>query len=581
MTEPADSLLPQSQSASSDSLIRKLEQLTPAQRRQLRQKLGQRSLNGNDLIAKVLSALGITHVYGISGVPVHQLLGQCARAGIRVVCGRHQQGATLMAASHNYAAGKLVAAVIVSSGPAITNTTTGVLVAWDNAWPLLVIGGGRGDGPPGMFQALDTQPIFTPITKAVFHLCSAQEIISTLSRAADLAISDRPGPVYIELDQSVLTQTASLTADLSPPRPSFPSFEPTAIAQAAALLQQAERPLLVFGKGVRWSEPYVELAQLTGLGIPFVASPMGQGYLPDDDSANVTPAGSLALSTADVVLSVGARWNWTFRFGAELAENAQLIQIDVHEPELGLNVKPAVGIVGDAQAILQALLMKLGSTSWQSKSGTAAWRAQLATASQEKQQYWRSRIDPTQLPLNLQTMYDAILPLLPRDAITVLEGNFTLEAGLRLVPCYRPASRFTNGSNGCVGVGLPFAIGAKIANPDRLVIAVSGDLSFGMTALELETAVRYQVPIVILVANNQGFCGSLYQHQNYGIDYPERVTMFVPNAQYEVLATAFGGFGATVQTASELTAAITDAIAANVPACINVQIDPTAPNPRH
>lgn len=547
----------------------------------LRQSLGKATADGNELIAQTLKGLGLTHVYGISGVPVDRALGRCAAAGIRVIGTRHQQGATQMAAAHNYAAGQLKAAVMISSGPAITNTLTGVLTAWDNAWPLLVIGGGRYGTPVGTFQQLEAIPLFQKITKASLLVSSAEQIVETLAQAAQMAVSDRPGPVFIEIAPTVFNQSAPLPATIHPPQvPLLPVDDDNNILQSAEILNQAKRPLLVIGKGIRWSEPYAELRQLVAQGIPFITSPMGRGYLPDDLAENVTPAASLALSTADVVLSVGARWNWTFRFGAELASTAKLIQIDIHAPEIGRGVVPTVGIVGDAKLVLRALVNHLGATSWQPTPEVASWRTRLASACAAQRQKSLVLADETQSPMNLQTLFTAVTKVLPRDAITVLDGNFTLEAGLRLLPCYMPASRFTPGSNGCMGTGLPFAMGAKMAYPNRPVVAVCGDLAFGMTAMELETAVRHQLPVIIIVANNQGNAGSYRQKEFYGADYPERVTMFMPKARYDLIASAFGGFGADVHTADELKAALQDAMTAGVPACINVHLDPDAPSPR-
>ena len=564
----------------SSDLENKLTQLTPAQRKRLRQSLGQSSVNGNELIAQVLNSLGITHVYGISGIPVDKLLGSCAVAGIRVIGNRHQQGSVLMAAAHNYAAGKLASAVIVSSGPAITNTLTGVLTAWDNAWPLLVIGGGCHGAPPGTFQQLNAVPLFQESTKASVLISSSDQIVSTITHAAQLAMENRPGPVFIEIAPKVFNQSESLPLSITPDPLLSPPIDEENILKAVEILKQAKRPLLVIGKGIRWSKPYQELTELARQGIPFITSPMGRGYLPDDAPGNVTPTASLALSTADVILSVGARWNWTFRFGAELGLNAKLIQIDIHASEIGRNLEPAVGIVGDAKLALQALVNQLKLEGWQPKAETKPWCNRLEAACIAKHQQWSALINQANSPITLQALFSTVAESLPRDAITVLDGNFTLEAGLQLLPCYTPASRFTPGSNGCMGSGVPFALGAKMAYPDRIVVAVCGDLAFGMTAMELETAVRHQLPVVIIVANNQGSSGSYRQQKFYGPHYPERVTMFVPDARYDLLATAFGGLSADVGTASEFRSALMDAITASIPTCINVRLDPDAPSPR-
>lgn len=219
---------------------------------------------GHVLIARTLKACGVTHVYGITGTPVDETLGACAAEGIRVIGVRHQQGATLMAAAHNYVAGALRAAVIVSAGPAVTNCATGLLVGYDNAWPLLVIGGRRplAQRSQGAFQELDGAALFTTITKHSALVARAEEIPPCLSWACREVMAGRPGPVYMDIAEEALDGLA--VPSTSPKAIAVPaSFpEPQAIEAAAVLIACAQRPVLLFGKGARWSEPWAELRQL-------------------------------------------------------------------------------------------------------------------------------------------------------------------------------------------------------------------------------------------------------------------------------------------------------------------------------
>ncbi|MEO6162894.1 MAG: thiamine pyrophosphate-binding protein [Candidatus Binatia bacterium] len=315
--------------------------------------------DGHSLVAQSLKRLGVTHVYCIAGTPIRETFAKCAALGIRPIGVRHQQSAVLMALAQNYVTGGLPAVALFSAGPAITNAATGILVAKDNCWPLVVLGGRRPLDMRGMgsFQELDAAAMFQSITKWSAVVENTSEIPRYLAQAFQIAGSGRPGPVYLDLPEDVLTATAQATA-MPPFAPvEAPRFDDEAILRAADLLLGAARPAIIVGKGVRWSEPFAELRRLVDeFGIPFITSPMGRGFLPDDHPLCANHADGTLQRRADVILLLGARLDWTFRFGRQIARNAKLIQIDIHEPEIGINRPAAVGIVGDVKLVLQKIL---------------------------------------------------------------------------------------------------------------------------------------------------------------------------------------------------------------------------------
>ncbi|MGH8672246.1 MAG: thiamine pyrophosphate-binding protein [Burkholderiales bacterium] len=563
----------------------RIKALSPEKRALLKQRRVDGMIDGHASIALCLKELGVTHVYGISGTPVDETLGACAKVGIRSIGVRHQQAGVMMALAQNYMTGRLTAVVICSAGPAITNAATGILIARDNGWPLIVLGGRRplSMQGKGCFQELDALPIFASITKWSAVIENAEKIPQCLSTAFRITCEGRPGPVYLDVPEETLTGKI-LASRCHCQIPAFESDSPIdtkAVTQAAEVLLSAKRPLLVIGKGVRWSEPYPELLQIVeAYSIPFITSPMGRGVLPDDHPYCVNAASTLALSRADTVLMVGARLNWTFRFGTELAPYGKLIQIDIDEQEIGRNLAPCVGIVGDAKQVLRNLVRQMSRqhSEHAKKESSGHWIKTLALARNEKIREVDSRSHDDSVPMSPYRMMGEIRSFLPRDAICVLDGNVSMAVGQLIIPSYSPASRFTAGTNGCMGVGIPFGIGAKLSDPHRLVMVICGDFAFGLNAMELETAVRHKVPIIVVVVNNEGNTGALKQKANYPEHY-ERVTMFSPNIRYERLAGALGCHAEYVERPHELIPALKRAAASGVASCISVKINPHTPYP--
>ena len=542
-----------------------------------------KAIDGHTLVAESLKKLGVTHVYGISGTPVRETLAYCAKAGIRSIGVHHQQAGVMMATAQNYVTGRLSAVALLSAGPAVTNAATGILVARDNCWPVVVLGG----RPPlsmrgmGSFQELDAVSLYRSITKWSALVESASSIPDALERAFRIALTGRPGPVYLDLPEDILTE---IVRSYELPSLSIPKALPCdndAIARAVEILYRAKRPAVIVGKGIRWSDAYEELARLVDdFGIPFITSPMGRGYLPDDHRLCCNAVRGLLQAKADAVLLVGARLNWTFRFGSEFAPGAKIIQIDIDEQEIGVNVAPTVGIAGDAKEVLSKLIACLiPQRNGNNSDRLVSWYAILTEAREKKRHNLNSLMNCDSLPMSPYRMLREIGDFLPRDAICVLDGNVFMAAAQQVLPSFTPAARFTPGTNGCMGVGIPFGIGAKLSRPERLVMVITGDTAFAFNAMEMETAVRHDVSIMIVVVNNDGNSGALIQKALYPPDC-ERVTMFQPDIRYDAIMRAFGGHAEFVQRPEELRPALQRSLQLGIPACINVKVDPNAPYPR-
>jgi 2-hydroxyacyl-CoA lyase 1 len=566
----------------SGDLASRIAALPEAKRALVGQNLTRKLVDGHTLVAQSLKRLGITHVYCVSGTPIRETFAKCGELGIRLIGVRHQQAGVMMAIAQNYITGRLTAVSILSAGPAVTNAATSILVARDNCWPVIVLGGRRPLSMQGMgsFQDLDSVPIYTSITKWSAMVESTSHIPAYLERAFNIAVSRRPGPVYLDLPEDVVSGLTIPPDCYSHPSDACPTPEVHAIKHAAALLVSAVRPAVIIGKGIRWSEPYDEINRLINdYAIPFVASPMGHGYLPDDHPLCHNQARGLLLAKADVVLLLGARLNWSFRFGSEFSRDVKLIQIDIEPSEIGVNKTPTVGIVGDIKEALQRILAEMGSNLNRCKrSDLSSWHRVLSEERERKQRRLDSLTSSDSLPMTPHRMLKEIRDVLPRDAICILDGNIFMAAAQQVLPCYLPASRMTAGSNGCLGVGIPFGIGAKLARPDRLVVVICGDTAFALNAMDMETAVRHGVAVIIIVVNNDGNCGAVMQKAFFPAG-GERVTMYQPGIHYENIMTAFDGHGEFVDRPEHLKPALRRAIASGKASCVNVRVDPYAPYP--
>ena len=398
------------------------------------------------------------------------------------------------------------------------------------------------------------------------------------------ARTGRPGPVYLDLPSDVLQNAVDAERVRWPERyytQARPQGDPDQVKRAAELLRTAERPMMIVGKGVRWSEPALELRQLVEtLGMPFMASPMGRGFIPDDHPLNFGTARSALMGNADVILVVGARLTWMFGFGRSFAPDATIIQIDIEPEEIGVNRAVEVGLIGDARAVVHQVLAELeGQTAGMAaRAEDSAWLAMLREQAHKNAAALEPLLHSTVTPIRTHRLLHEVRELFPRETIYTVDGQTTLATGRQVLQSYTPASRLNSGSNGCMGVGVPFAVGAKLARPEVPVVSVNGDCAFGFNCMEMETAVRHKLPIVFLVNNNSGIVGAnLEARMGLPDGYPERVATYTPDIRYDKILEAFGGHTEHVTDPEQIRPALARAFQATQAgrvACVNIISDP-------
>ena len=570
--------MPDKSASQQGNISDRLKKLSPEKRALLDLISSRTIINGHQLVVQALLANGVTHIYTVSGIPVQEMLAAAVDAGIRVIGVRHQQAAVLMAIAHNYVAGRINAIVIVSAGPAVTNVATGLLVARDNAWPVIVIGGRRTGVAGGQdgFQELDAAELYKSITKLSRSVGEAGDIPRIINEAFGLATTGRPGPVYLDIPEDVLRTLCTCRSVESPGSPTAKiTIKQDEIDRAAALLRNARQPAFILGKGTRWSLVAGDLAGLIEQHrIAFISSPMGRGILPDEHPLCFNRAKQQLQASADVVLVLGARLNWTFRFGSQINPRAKVIQVDIDPEEVKKNDKVCLGIVADAGDFVASLRPALHEQP-ENELLTARelWHTSLAAARERQRAIVEERATSDRLPMSSYRLMKELKESISADTILVADGNISMMAAQHVIPGQMPFSRFTAGTNGCMGVGIPFGIGARLGDPSRPVVIISGDMAFGISAMELETAVRCAVPVIVVVVNNEGISGGLMQRKLYPPGH-ERVTMFEPGIRYEKIAEAFGAHGEYVDHPEQLRPALERALKSDKPTCINVSVDP-------
>jgi len=449
----------------------------------------------------------------------------------------------------NQRAGVMVAA----SGPAMTNCVTPMYVATESAMPLVVLGGSSPEGTLGLgsFQEIDQTAFANPAAKWVQRVDKTEHIPELIYLAIGKAQYGRPGATYLDFPGNLLS--ASVDEELAPIRESEPEVapaqaDPSAVERVAEMLSSAKRPLVMVGKGAAWSDAGLELTRLVERGIPFVSSPMGRGAIADDHEMNAGAARSAAMAEADAVLMVGGRFNWMFQMGTRLPSNARIAQIDVSAEEFHSAASLELGIVADARVGVGAVNAALeGRAMAATESG---WMEQLRDKSRQNEASVSEQISSDQQPINHYRLLADIRDSIERDAIVAEDGEFTMAVSRQIMPTHVTRHRFGAGTTGCVGTGLPYAIGAKLARPDRQVVAILGDYAFGAAAMEVETCARWNIPVVIVVSNNGGIAAHSIQDRSFPADAPP-IAALLP-IDYEHMVEMVGGYSERVTASGKI-----------------------------
>jgi oxalyl-CoA decarboxylase len=541
--------------------------------------------DGFHLVIDALKLNGINTIYGVPGIPITDLGRMAQAAGIRVISFRHEQNAGNAAAIAGFLTKKPGICLTVSA-PGFLNGLTALANATTNCFPMILISGSSEreivDLQQGDYEEMDQLAIAKPLCKAAFRVLHAADIGIGLARAIRAAVSGRPGGVYLDLPAKLFSQVMnadagakSLVKVIDPAPAQIPA--PPAVKRALDVLKGAKRPLIILGKGAAYAQADDAIRGLVEKsGIPFLPMSMAKGLLPDTHPQCAGAARSTVLKDADVVVLIGARLNWLLSHGKGKTwgepGSKQFIQIDIEPKEMDSNVEIVAPLVGDIGSCVSALLEGIDGN-W--PAPPADWVKAVNTKREENIAKMAPRLMNNKAPMDYHGALGALRTIVKErpDAILVNEGANTLDLARGVIDMYQPRKRLDVGTWGVMGIGMGFAIAAAIET-GKPVLAVEGDSAFGFSGMEVETICRYNLPVCIVVFNNNGIYRGTDVNPTGGPD--AATTVFVKDSRYDKMMEAFGGVGVNATTPDELKRAVNEAMESGKPTLINAVIDPAA-----
>jgi len=546
--------------------------------------------DGFQLVIDAFKLNGIDTIFGLPGIPITDLTRRLQREGLRVIAFRHEQNAGYAASIAGFMTGKPGICLTVSA-PGFLNGLTALAHATTNCFPMILVSGSSEreivDLQQGDYEEMDQLAIARPHAKAAFRVLHAEDIGVGVARAIRAAVSGRPGGVYLDLPaklfpQSIDAETGkrSLIKVVDPAPRQIPA--PDAVQRALDLLRSARRPLIILGKGAAYARADADIRALVErTGIPYLPMAMAKGLLPDTHEQSASAARSYVLPEADVVMVIGARLNWLLSHGKgktwggaspKAWGGQKFVQVDISPQEADSNVRVDAPVVGDIGSCVAAMLAAMGPD-W--PQPPADWLGAIAERKTRNVAKMAESLAKNPTPMNYHSALNVVRDIVKAnpDAYLVNEGANALDHTRSIVDMYQPRRRLDVGTWGVMGIGMGYSIAAATVGGGQ-VIAIEGDSAFGFSGMEVETICRYDLPVCIVILNNNGVYRGDETNPTGGRDPSPLV--FVKGARYEKLMEAFGGVGAFVTTPSELRAAMEEAIRSRRPTLINAVIDERA-----
>jgi oxalyl-CoA decarboxylase len=540
--------------------------------------------DGFHLVIDALKLNGLNTIYGVPGIPITDF-GRMAQAeGIRVLSFRHEQAAGYAASIAGYLTKKPGICLTVSA-PGFLNGLTALAHATTNCFPMILISGSSEreivDLQQGDYEEMDQLAIAKPLCKAAFRVLHAADIGIAVARAIRAAVSGRPGGVYLDLPAKLFGQVMDAEAgrkslvkviDAAPAQ--IPG--PDSIKRALDVLKSAKKPLIILGKGAAYAQADDAIKALVETsGIPFLPMSMAKGLLPDTHPQCAGAARSTVLKDSDVVMLIGARLNWLLSHGQGKNWGDQpkkFIQIDIEPKEMDSNVEIVAPVVGDIGSCVAALLAGIGKD-WVKPS--ADWTGTITKKRDDNIAKMAPRLMNNNSPMDYHGALGVLRTIVTErpDAMLVNEGANTLDLARGIIDMHKPRKRIDVGTWGIMGIGMGYCIAAAIET-GKPVLAIEGDSAFGFSGMEVETICRYNLPVCIVVFNNDGIYRGTDVNPTGGPDVAP--TVFVKGARYDKMMEAFGGIGVNVTSPDELKRAVNEAMDSGRPTLINAVIDPAA-----
>ena len=550
--------------------------------------------DGFHLVIDALKLNGIDTIFGLPGIPITDFTRMAQAEGMRVISFRHEQNAGYAAGIAGFLTQKPGICLTVSA-PGFLNGLTALANATVNCFPMILVSGSSEreivDLQQGDYEEMDQLAIAKPLAKAAFRVLHAEDIGVGIARAIRAAVSGRPGGVYLDLPAKLFAQTMdaeagkkSLIKVVDPAPKQIPGGD--AVKRAIDLLKGAKKPLIVLGKGAAYAQADAEIRSLIEkTGIPYLPMSMAKGLLPDTHPQSASAARSYVLPEADVVMLVGARLNWLLSHGKGKTWGGKdhkdwggqkFIQIDISPQEMDSNVRidaPVVGDIGSCVSALLAAINSTGGSNW--PKPPAEWLSAIAERKDKNIAKMAETLAKDPTPMNFHSALNVVRDIVKANpyAMLVNEGANALDFTRSIVDMYKPRKRVDVGTWGVMGIGMGYCVAAAVVSKQP-VIAIEGDSAFGFSGMEVETICRYDLPVCVVVFNNNGVYRGTDVNPTGGPDVAP--TVFVKGARYDKLIEAFGGVGVNATTPAELRKAMEQAVRSRKPTLINAVIDETA-----
>jgi oxalyl-CoA decarboxylase len=547
----------------------------------------QEATDGFQLVIEALKLNGIDTIFGLPGIPITDLTRKLQASGLRVISFRHEQNAGYAASIAGFMTQKPGICLTVSA-PGFLNGLTALAHATTNCFPMILISGSSEreivDLQQGDYEEMDQLAIAKPLCKAAFRVLHAEDIGVGVARAIRSAVSGRPGGVYLDLPAKLFPQSidaaagkASLIKVVDPAPKQIPAQD--AVKRALDLIKGAKKPLIVLGKGAAYAQCDADIKSFVEKsGIPYIAMSMAKGLLPDTHEQYAGAARSFVLPGADVVVMIGARLNWLLSHGkgktwggagSKSWGGQKFVQIDISPTEADSNVKIDAPVIGDIGSCVSALLAGMGA-GW--ARPPAEWTDAINAKKSANVAKMAETLAQNPSPMSFQSALNVVRDIVKAnpDAFLVNEGANALDFTRSIVDMYKPRKRLDVGTWGIMGIGMGYSIAAAVVGKQQ-VIAVEGDSAFGFSGMEVETICRYNLPVCIVIMNNNGVYRGDEKNPTGGADPSPLV--FVKDARYEKMMEAFGGVGRHVTTPAELRAAMEEAIRTRRPTLVNAVIN--------
>lgn len=531
-------------------------------------------LHGGRLVAKRLKAHGVTKLFTLSGGHLFSIYDGCRAEGIDLVDVRHESAATFAAEGWAKVTRRPGVAAL-TAGPGVTNGMSAIASAQQNGSPMLVLGG-RAPAirwGQGSLQEIDHVPFVRPLTKLAATPDATAEIPGLIDEALTAALTPHSGPAFLDFPLDVVFSEAP-EGDEPAVLPDPAAGPVPDVARAAALLRDAERPVIMAGTNLYWGHGETALLALVEeLGVPVFLNGLARGCVSADHPSFFSRVRSQALKGADVALVIGVPMDFRLGFGQSFGGETELVVIDRAEP-LREHPRPvAAELYGSIGGVLDAL-----RTSARGGASTSAWVDQLRASEDDHRAAEREDRDDERAPLHPMRLYRELGEVLDRDAIVIGDGGDFVSFAGRVMDTFTPGCWLDPGPFGCLGCGPGYALAAKLAHPDRQVVLLLGDGAFGFSGMEFDTLARHGVNVVGVMGNNGIW--ALEKHPMeflYGYSVAADLR---PGTRYDQLVEALGCHGELVSRPGDLRGALERAFSAGAPALVNVLTDPEVVYPR-